>query len=175
MSWHCYMAEFCRMTQFCFDSFQNAGHRHTMEKMLLRCAWSPDQKMVTAGSGDSFVYIWDVATTKLVYKLPGHSGSVNEVAFHPTEPIIGSASSDKKVGSVSLIFAVGCAGSEKGTPCKITLSQPLCAFLFLATDRFTWASCENIPVSAERELRSKEGAGDNLKPLFARWNPKLYR
>lgn len=28
------------------------GHRHTMEKMLLRCAWSPDGKMVTAGSGD---------------------------------------------------------------------------------------------------------------------------
>ena len=56
-----------------------AGHRHTMEKMLLRCAWSPDGKRVTGGSGDSFVYIWDVATTKLEYKLPGHKGSVNEV------------------------------------------------------------------------------------------------
>lgn len=73
------------------------GHRHQMEKMLLRCAWSPDGKRVTAGSGDSFVYVWDVAGSKLEYKLPGHRGSVNEVAFHPKEPIIGSASSDKTI------------------------------------------------------------------------------
>jgi Prp8 binding protein len=73
------------------------GHRHTMEKMLLRCDWSPDGKMVTGGSGDSFVYIWDASTAKLIFKLPGHSGSVNEVSFHPSEPIIGSASSDKKI------------------------------------------------------------------------------
>ena len=32
-----------------------------------------------------------------MYKLPGHSGSVNECVFHPKEPIIGSASSDKTV------------------------------------------------------------------------------
>jgi Prp8 binding protein len=32
-----------------------------------------------------------------VYKLPGHTASVNTVDFHPLEPIIGSASSDKKV------------------------------------------------------------------------------
>ena len=31
------------------------------------------------------------------YKLPGHAGCVNEVDFHPFEPIIASASSDKKV------------------------------------------------------------------------------
>ena len=28
------------------------------------------------------VYIWDTSTRKLLYKLPGHSGSVNEVVFH---------------------------------------------------------------------------------------------
>jgi len=50
-----------------------------MEKMLLRCAWSADGKMVTGGSGDSFVYVWNAATAELTYKLPGHSGSVNEV------------------------------------------------------------------------------------------------
>ena len=31
------------------------------------------------------------------YKLPGHNGSVNEVSFHPKEPIIASAGSDKKI------------------------------------------------------------------------------
>jgi Prp8 binding protein len=31
----------------------------------------------------------------MLYKLPGHNGSVNDVQFHPNEPIVGSASSDR--------------------------------------------------------------------------------
>lgn len=34
-----------------------------------------------------FVYIWDTTSRRMLYKLPGHAGSVNEVAFHPEEPI----------------------------------------------------------------------------------------
>lgn len=34
-----------------------------------------------------FVYIWDTVTRRIVYKLPGHQGSVNDVDFHPKEPI----------------------------------------------------------------------------------------
>ncbi len=34
-----------------------------------------------------FVHIWDTTTRRILYKLPGHAGSVNEVAFHPEEPI----------------------------------------------------------------------------------------
>jgi Prp8 binding protein len=52
---------------------------------------------VTAGSGDKMVYVWDVASRHLLYKLPGHTGSVNETVFHPNEPIIGSAASDKNI------------------------------------------------------------------------------
>ena len=33
------------------------------------------------------VYIWDTVYQRLVYKLPGHLGSVNDVDFHPKEPI----------------------------------------------------------------------------------------
>lgn len=58
---------------------------------LLECV------QVTAGSGDKMVYVWDVASRHLLYKLPGHTGSVNETAFHPNEPIIGSAASDKNI------------------------------------------------------------------------------
>ncbi len=54
---------------------------------LLKCAWSPDGSKVTAGSADRFVYIWDTTSRRILYKLPGHAGSVNEVDFHPTEPI----------------------------------------------------------------------------------------
>lgn len=58
---------------------------------------SPIAWQVTAGSGDRCVYIWNTTTRALMYKLPGHSGSVNECVFHPKEPIIGSASSDKTI------------------------------------------------------------------------------
>lgn len=43
------------------------------------------------------VYVWNVATTKILFKLPGHKGCVNEVVFHPKEPIIASCSNDKTV------------------------------------------------------------------------------
>ncbi|GLC34680.1 hypothetical protein PLESTB_001235500 [Pleodorina starrii] len=71
------------------------GHVHNFEKNLLRCDYSPDGGRVACGSADRMVYIWDTSTRKVLYQLPGHTGSVNEVVFHPKEPIIGSASSDK--------------------------------------------------------------------------------
>lgn len=74
-----------------------AGHTHSFEKNLLRCDWSADSSKVTAGSADRMVYIWENASRRLLYKLPGHTGSVNEVVFHPKEPIVGSCSSDKTI------------------------------------------------------------------------------
>lgn len=73
------------------------GHRHGMEKTLLKCDWAPSGRMVTAGSADNMVFIWDADSAKVLYQLPGHKGSVNEAVFHPKEPIIASASSDKTV------------------------------------------------------------------------------
>jgi len=73
------------------------GHVHNFEKNLLRCSWSPDSSKVAAGSADRFVYVWDAASGRVLYKLPGHAGSVNEVVFHPQEPIIASASSDRNI------------------------------------------------------------------------------
>lgn len=52
---------------------------------------------MTGGSADRMVYIWEVASRRILYKLPGHSGGVNEVAFHPSEPVVVSASSDKQL------------------------------------------------------------------------------
>ena len=71
------------------------GHQHGFEKGLLRCDWSPDGDMVGAGSADGMVYLWDVGRGQIKYALPGHKGTVNEVAFHPKEPIVASGSSDK--------------------------------------------------------------------------------
>lgn len=74
-----------------------SGHQHNFEKNLLRCSWSPDGLRVTAGSADRHVYVWDTTSRRIIYKLPGHNGSVNDVCFHPHEPILASASSDKQI------------------------------------------------------------------------------
>lgn len=79
----------------CLKAFQ--GHQHNFESNLLKCAWSPDGAMVSAGSSDRMLYIWDTTSRRLLYKLPGHSGSLNESAFHPTQPIIASCGSDARI------------------------------------------------------------------------------
>lgn len=79
----------------CDKVFQ--GSTHGAEKNLLRCNWSPDQNMVTCGSANRAVQIWDAVTTKLLYCLGGHKGSVNDAIFHPSEPIIASCGTDKQI------------------------------------------------------------------------------
>ena len=74
-----------------------AGIHHGSEKNLLHASWSPDQELVAFGSADRMVHIYDALTSKLVYYLPGHKGSVNDVVFHPLEPIIASCSTDKQI------------------------------------------------------------------------------
>uniref|UniRef100_A0A915D0U0 Uncharacterized protein n=1 Tax=Ditylenchus dipsaci TaxID=166011 RepID=A0A915D0U0_9BILA len=56
------------------------GHQHNFEKNLLRCAWSADSSKVSCGSSDRFVYVWEVPSRNIAYRLPGHQGSVNAVA-----------------------------------------------------------------------------------------------
>ncbi|RLN86581.1 hypothetical protein BBJ28_00006853 [Nothophytophthora sp. Chile5] len=73
------------------------GAKHSFERTLIRCGWSADMRFVASGSADRFVYIWDAETGHLRYHLPGHTGSVNEATFHPTEPIVGSCGSDKNI------------------------------------------------------------------------------
>eukprot|EP00920_Eleutheroschizon_duboscqi_P015363 GHVT01035507.1.p1 GENE.GHVT01035507.1~~GHVT01035507.1.p1 ORF type:complete len:105 (+),score=4.64 GHVT01035507.1:533-847(+) len=73
------------------------GATHNFEKNLLRVRWSSDDNLVAAGSADRCAYVWDSRTKALLYKLPGHSGSVNEVTFHPKEPVVASGSSDRTI------------------------------------------------------------------------------
>ena len=73
------------------------GATHDFERNLLRCAYSPDGTKLVAGSADRLVRVWERGTARQLYVLPGHTGSVNEVVFHPTEPIVASAGSDKQV------------------------------------------------------------------------------
>ena len=59
-----------------------------IERNLIRASWDPKGERIAAGSGDRSVVVWDVRTGKLLYKLPGHKGTVNDVRFSPgDEPI----------------------------------------------------------------------------------------
>ncbi|KAM6490411.1 WD40-repeat-containing domain protein, partial [Amanita muscaria] len=66
------------------------------ENTLLRGAWSKDDggQRVAVGGADRMVCIWEVETGKILYKLPGHKGTVTAVDFHPKEPIILTGSKD---------------------------------------------------------------------------------
>ncbi|KAL1981711.1 hypothetical protein VTN96DRAFT_2325 [Rasamsonia emersonii] len=69
-----------------------------LEKNLIRASWDPKGEKIAAGSGDRSVVVWEVKTGKLLYKLPGHKGTVNDVRFSPNdEPIIVSGSSDRNI------------------------------------------------------------------------------
>jgi Prp8 binding protein len=59
-----------------------------IEKNLMRASWDSMGKRVTVGSGDGSVVVWSSDTGKLMYKLPGHKGTVNCAEFAPgNEPI----------------------------------------------------------------------------------------
>ena len=71
--------------------------QHKVQKALLKCAWSSDGRLITAGSSDQMVHIWDEFSEQELYLLPGHQGCVNTVVFHPKENVIASGSSDKQI------------------------------------------------------------------------------
>ena len=60
-----------------------------IEKNLIRAGWSPTGEKIGAGGADGSVAVWDTESKKLLYKLPGHRGTVNDMRFSPnvSEPI----------------------------------------------------------------------------------------
>lgn len=60
-----------------------------MEKNLLKASWDITGKRIAAGSGDRSAAIWETRTGKLLFKLPGHRGAVNDVRFSPSDESVG--------------------------------------------------------------------------------------
>ena len=92
-------------------------------------AISPNGQFVAAGSLDTVVRIWDVATAQLVERLRGHRDSVYSVAFTPDGKGLVSGSLDKTLkywdvsdlgvgrsgtGSTSGSTSVGVKGRKEG-------------------------------------------------------------
>lgn len=62
-----------------------AGAPVGVERNLVRASWDSKGERVGVGSGDGSVCVWESRTGKLIYKLPGHRGTVNDVRFAPGE------------------------------------------------------------------------------------------
>lgn len=74
------------------------------ERNLLKASWDSKGERIAAGSGDQSVTIWETRTGKLLNKLPGHKGAVNDVRFHPLgEPLCKSKFPFCKVGAYSAL------------------------------------------------------------------------
>lgn len=59
-----------------------------IEQNLLGASWDGEGRKIAAASGDGTVVVWSSETGKLMYKLPGHRGTVNCAEFAPgKEPI----------------------------------------------------------------------------------------
>jgi Prp8 binding protein len=66
-----------------------------LEQDLIRSCWSNNNQFIIAGSVDRCVWIWDAESGEVKYRLPGHKGAVLNVAMHPSQPVILSASTDR--------------------------------------------------------------------------------
>lgn len=74
------------------------GAQVGLDRNLLRASWDAKGERVVAGSGDGSVVVWEARTGRLLARLPGHKGSVNDVRFEPTgEPVLVSASTDRSL------------------------------------------------------------------------------
>ncbi len=71
------------------------GNKHGQDKNLLRCKWSINDNLVSCGSADKIVHIWDAKAGYIINNLYGHNGGINEVDFNPIDStIISSVSND---------------------------------------------------------------------------------
>jgi Prp8 binding protein len=87
------------------------------ERNLLKASWDSKGERIAAGSGDQSVAIWETRTGRLVNKLPGHRGAVNDVRFHPLgEPICKCFPSPSSCSSLGLRVWSGKCRQEIPSP-----------------------------------------------------------
>ncbi len=79
-----------------------------LERNLIRASWDPKGEKIAAGSGDRTVVVWDVRSGKMLYKLPGHKGTVNDVRFSPADEPIRKWSHSQILGGVLTVISFIC-------------------------------------------------------------------
>eukprot|EP00043_Microstomoeca_roanoka_P016617 m.170833 g.170833 ORF g.170833 m.170833 type:complete len:635 (-) comp16490_c2_seq1:462-2366(-) len=71
---------------------------HTQTRFIIRSGFGVHDKFVVSGSEDGAVCIWHKDSGRLLSRLKGHEGSVNDVAWHPTNPyMLATVSDDHRI------------------------------------------------------------------------------
>lgn len=71
------------------------GAQAGLEKNLIRACWDSEGRRIAAGGGDGSVTVWENQSGKMLHKLPGHKGTVNDVRISPDGSLVLSASTDR--------------------------------------------------------------------------------
>lgn len=71
------------------------GASQGLDKNLFRASWDADGKRIAAGCADRTALVWDVLSGRMLHKLPGHKGAVNDVRFAPGRDLLLTASTDR--------------------------------------------------------------------------------
>ncbi|MFX0183784.1 MAG: hypothetical protein ACFE95_11940 [Candidatus Hodarchaeota archaeon] len=84
-----------------FWDMENIGsetsQRLVLEDWVRALAYSFDGYYLASGLQNGQIKIWDDTSKKLVTNLTGHTQSIRNLDFHPSEPILASASGDRTV------------------------------------------------------------------------------
>ena len=72
-------------------------HKLRMSGLVTSIAWSPDGKLIAAGSENNKVYVWHSNTWDLTSTLDTHTDWVFSVAWSPTGELLASASGDNTI------------------------------------------------------------------------------
>ncbi|KAF2458316.1 U5 snRNP complex subunit [Lineolata rhizophorae] len=65
------------------------GVQMGLERNLCRACWDGEGKRIAAAGGDGAAVVWEAWSARLVSRLPGHRGAVNDVRFKPGDGSIG--------------------------------------------------------------------------------------
>ena len=90
-----------------------AGAPMGLEKNLIRASWDIKGQRICCGCGDATAVVWDATSAKLLYKLPGHKGTVNDVRFSPREEFI------SKFLALRIFFLFSGRGRSSLQPCTV--------------------------------------------------------
>ncbi|CAO2203547.1 unnamed protein product [Urochloa humidicola] len=95
--WMTYPSE-ARYLKHPYDQSLATFRGHSVLRTLIRCYFSPmhstGQRYIYTGSSDQCVYIYDVATGKVVEKLQWHGSIIRDCSWHPYLPTLVSSSWD---------------------------------------------------------------------------------